>query len=181
MCFVKCKFDQSLFKKNGGGIKGTHFIGVRVGCLKINRNFDKKIFFQKMSILNLYRKSYQNSFHMLTSIFFVLFLKTLYLIKKYHILLTIFTENGRPYVVDFEWRVSRGQKLIFIALIHDDWCKKNNFFLWRKIIRSISRHFGLGLVESWVWVWVDPNPKPKFFCFFWTMSVHKGLMIGNFI
>ena len=87
MCFVKCKFDQSLFKKNGGGIKGTHFIGVRVGCLKINRNFDKKIFFQKMSILNLYRKSYQNNFHMLTSIFFMLFLKTLYLIKKYHILL----------------------------------------------------------------------------------------------
>ena len=56
-------------KKN----KDTHFIGARVGCLKINSNSDQKIFFQKMSIfifsINLNPKSYQNDFHMLISIF----------------------------------------------------------------------------------------------------------------
>ena len=43
---------SSSFQKNTEGkkIKGTYFIGVRVGCLKINRNSDKKFFFQKMSI-----------------------------------------------------------------------------------------------------------------------------------
>ena len=57
MCFVKFKFDQRLFKKKktrGQKIKGTHFIGVRVGCLKINRNFDKKIFFQKKEHLYIF-------------------------------------------------------------------------------------------------------------------------------
>ena len=47
----------------------------------------------------------------------MLFLKTLYLIKKYHILSRIFgAENDRTYLFDFEWRVSRDQKFIFIIL-----------------------------------------------------------------
>jgi hypothetical protein len=34
----------------GQKVKGTHFIGVQVGCPKINKNSDRKLFFQKMSI-----------------------------------------------------------------------------------------------------------------------------------
>ena len=47
MCFVKCKFDQNLFKKilSGKKIKDTPFIGFRVGGLKINLSSDKKFFF----------------------------------------------------------------------------------------------------------------------------------------
>jgi hypothetical protein len=44
MCFVKCKFDQRLFKKKTGWQK---IKGVRVGGLKIKRNSDKKISFKK--------------------------------------------------------------------------------------------------------------------------------------
>ena len=59
------------------------------------------------------------------------------LIKKYHILLKIFgTENGRPYLVDF-WRVSRGQKFIFIIL---KWSAKNfmridalNYIIYKRL------------------------------------------------
>ena len=53
--FVKCWFDHRLFpkKKNAEGqkIKDTHFIGVRVGCLKINRNSDKENIFGPTKIL----------------------------------------------------------------------------------------------------------------------------------
>ncbi len=40
-------------KKNTGGqkIKGTHFIGVRVGCLKIIRNSDKNFFFYSIKLI----------------------------------------------------------------------------------------------------------------------------------
>jgi hypothetical protein len=49
MCFLKCKFDQNLFKKilSGKKIKDTPFIGFRVGGLKINLSSDKKNFFLK--------------------------------------------------------------------------------------------------------------------------------------
>ena len=50
--FCKMLIRLSSFQKKYSGqkIKGTHFFGVLVGCLKINRNSDKRIFFQKMSI-----------------------------------------------------------------------------------------------------------------------------------
>ena len=98
-----------LFKKKtlgGKKIKGTHFIGVRVGCLKINRNSDKKNIFSKNEHFYLFNKTYAvspNKIKHSYKYFSVLFPKTLYFIKKYHILLTIFgTENGRPYLIDFE-------------------------------------------------------------------------------
>ena len=41
---------SSSFQKKywGQKIKGTHFIGVRVRCLRINRNSDKKNFISKI-------------------------------------------------------------------------------------------------------------------------------------
>ncbi len=53
-----------------------------------------------MSILNLDRKPYQNNFHMLTSIFSMLFLKTLYLIKN-----TIFYWQYSRKMVDHMWSI----------------------------------------------------------------------------
>ena len=49
--FCKMLIWSSYYQKRklgGQKIKGTHSIGV--GCLKINRKSDQKIFFQKMSI-----------------------------------------------------------------------------------------------------------------------------------
>ena len=45
--------SSSFPKKNAEGqkIKDTHFIGVRVGCLKINRNSDKENIFGPTKIL----------------------------------------------------------------------------------------------------------------------------------
>jgi len=38
------------FFSNKMNKKDTHFIGVRVGCLKIDRNSDKKLFSQKRTL-----------------------------------------------------------------------------------------------------------------------------------
>ena len=107
-----------------------------------------KIFFSENEHFYLLNKTFTVSSTKITftclQVFFMLFPKKLYFIKKYHNLLTIFgTENSRPYLVDFEWRVSRVQKFIFIAL---KWPAKNfmttdaknDFFLRRKITRLMK-------------------------------------------
>ena len=116
--YVFCKMfirSSSFQKKYWGGqtIKDTHFIGVRVGCLKINRNSDKILFFFQNEHFYLFNKTYTESptritFTCVISIFSCSFQKL------------FITENGRPYLVDFEWRVSH--KFIFIIL---KWSAKN--------------------------------------------------------
>ena len=61
--------SSSFRKKNTGGkkIRGTHFIGVRVGCLKINQNSDQKNFFSKNEHFYLFSKTCTVSLNKITS------------------------------------------------------------------------------------------------------------------
>jgi hypothetical protein len=46
--FCKMLIRSWSFQNIGGNkIKGTHFIGIGLRCLKINRNFEKNFFFKK--------------------------------------------------------------------------------------------------------------------------------------
>ncbi len=61
--FYKMLIWSSSSQKNTGGqkLKGTHFIGVRVRCLQINQNSDKKKLFSKNEHFHLFNKTYASN------------------------------------------------------------------------------------------------------------------------